>query len=90
MLIINLYFMAQINSKQQLISQLDSIVQNMFNMMQTNQDGTEVIIDALLEATAIIIGAMEELEGTKPVKTLGDMVSYYELVSVTDLVVTLN
>ena len=71
--------MSQTNSKQQLINQLDEIAQNMLNTMKEQY-----------KQTSIVIAALNDLRATEPVKKLGDMVSYYEMISLTEYGLTIN
>jgi hypothetical protein len=71
--------MSQSYSKQQIIDQLDNVAQEMLAMMQ----------EQFKQASAVI-NTLNELRASEPVKKLGDMVSYSELVSLNDLGLTLN
>jgi hypothetical protein len=71
--------MAQTNSKQQLINQLDEIAQNMLNTMQEQY-----------KQTSIVVSLLDDLRASEPVKKLGDMVTYPEMISLTEYGLTLN
>lgn len=71
--------MSQTNSKQQLINQLDEIAQNMLNTMQEQY-----------KQASIVIATLNELRASEPVKKLGDMVSYSEMISLTEYGLTVN
>jgi len=71
--------MSKSYSKQQFIDQLDNVAQEMLAMMQ----------EQFKQASAVI-NTLNELRAPEPVKKLGDMVSYSELVSLNDLGLTLN
>lgn len=71
--------MAQTNSNQKLINQLDEIAQNMLDMMQEQY-----------KQTSIVIATLNELRASEPVKKLGDMVSYEEMISLNEFSLTVN
>jgi hypothetical protein len=71
--------MSQSNSKQQLINQLDEIAQNMLNTSKEHY-----------KQTSIVISLLNDLRASEPVKKLGDMVSYSEMISFTEYGLTVN
>jgi hypothetical protein len=71
--------MSQTNLKQQLIYQLDEIAQSMLSMMQEQY-----------KQTSIVIATLNELRESEPVKGLGDMVSYADIISLTEYGLTVN
>jgi hypothetical protein len=71
--------MAKTYTNDQLINTLDTIAQNMLNSMQEQ-----------FKQTSAVISILNDLRDSGSTKTLGDMVTYNELVSLSDLGLTLN